>query len=162
CWAQGVSGGWRYAPRFQNSDTEQTGWQMQALRMAQVSGLRVPPETLQGVGRWLDDCAYGDDGAGYGYMQPNPSMSLTAVGLLCRQFLGWRPSYPGLKKGVEYLFKVPPGSYRNMFYYYHATQVMHHMGGPAWATWNPKMRDLLLENQDKGDNADRPHQKGSW
>ncbi len=49
-----------------------------------------------------------------------------------------------------------------MYYYYYATQVMHHMGGDAWSDWNPRMRDTLIASQDKGMEAKRPHQNGSW
>jgi hypothetical protein len=49
-----------------------------------------------------------------------------------------------------------------MYYYYYATQVMHHFGGEAWEKWNPKMRDTLIARQDKGTDRAHPHQKGSW
>jgi hypothetical protein len=39
---------------------------------------------------------------------------------------------------------------------------MHHMGGPAWEFWNPKMRDMLVNKQDQGNTPKHEHQKGSW
>ena len=46
-----------------------------------------------------------------------------------------------------------------MYYYYYATQVIHFYEGPDWHKfWNPKMRDLLVELQRKGDASIN----GSW
>jgi hypothetical protein len=49
-----------------------------------------------------------------------------------------------------------------MYYYYYATQVMHHLGGDNWKEWNKKMRDALVKEQDQGKNAAYKHQEGSW
>src|SRR5262249_41328339 len=50
----------------------------------------------------------------------------------------------------------------NMYYFYYATQVMHHIGGESWAFWNPRMRDMLINTQDLGKDPKRAHQIGSW
>ncbi len=49
-----------------------------------------------------------------------------------------------------------------MYYYYYATQVMHHFGGEPWQNWNPRMRDMLVAKQDRGMDRAHPDQKGSW
>jgi hypothetical protein len=85
---------------------------------------------------------------------------MTAVGLLCRQYLGWGPRNPGLIAGVNRLKQTPPGSMPSMYYHYYATQVMHHMGGEPWEFWNSKMRDKLIRDQDPGNKIE--HQRGSW
>jgi hypothetical protein len=36
---------------------------------------------------------------------------------------------------------------RDTYYWYYATQVMFHMKGDYWKTWNDKLRPLLLEKQ---------------
>ena len=101
---------------------------------------------------------------------------MTAVGMLCRQYLGVNPRNPGLLKGVEYLKKAPPGKTGNIYYEYYATQVMHHMGGDAWDFWNKGpagdgkggIRDSLIAKQDKVGDPLRPlpqklrHEDGSW
>jgi hypothetical protein len=126
-----------------------------------MSGLSVPRSTLDGAGKWLDSCMTNDKG-GYGYTGPQETPTMTAVGLLCRMYLGWGPKNPGLQKGVDRLKANPPVTLNSMYYDYYATQVMHHMGGESFEFWNPKMRDLLIKTQDEGKDPRRPWQEGSW
>jgi hypothetical protein len=162
--AQHDAGGWRYGPR-QPGDTSVTGWQVLALKTAQMAGLTVPKETFTDASRFLDSVSLAE-GSAYGYLGPQFSpttVTLTAVGLLCREHLGVSPRDPGLLRGVERLKETPPKeTTKNSYYYYYATQVLHHLGGDSWEFWNPKMRDLLIETQDKGTDSRHPHQKGSW
>ena len=97
---------------------------------------------------------------GYGYVGPGSTPTMSAVGLLCRQYLqAWGPQNLRLIKGIDNNIKrYPPGTMRNMYYFYYATQVMHHFGGSAWTDWNNKMRDTLVKTQDKSSGRD----KGSW
>jgi hypothetical protein len=152
-----AGGGWRYQPR-QGGDTSVVGWQVMALKSGQMAGLSVPSATLKGAEKWLDSVATSDKG-GYGYTNAQETPTMTSVGLLCRQYLGWSPRNPGLLAGVKRLKGVPPGE-KHIYYYYYATQVMHHMGGDSWEFWNPKMRDYLIRTQEK-DNA-KPYLMGSW
>jgi hypothetical protein len=157
--AQHREGGWRYGPG-QPGDTSVTGWQVQALKAGQFAGLKVPETTFKGAEKFLDSVMSAD--GGYGYMGPQATPWLTASGLWCRQFMGWSPRNPNMEKGVVFLKKVPPGTFDTMYYYYYATQVMRHLGGDDWNTWNKKMRDLLIATQDKGDTPGKAHQFGSW
>jgi hypothetical protein len=165
--AQSAEGGWRYARRSPGYDTSVGGWQLMALKSGQMSGLTVPPATLKRCNKWLDHAASAD-GGGFGYVanslndpRPNETPTLSAVGLLCRQYLGYGPRNPALLVGVKRLQQVGPQT-NNMYMTYYATQVMHHLGGNAWEIWNPKMRDGLIAAQDTGKDAQHPHQKGSW
>jgi hypothetical protein len=159
--AQSDNGGWRYVPRG-GGDTSVVGWQVMALKSGQMAGLDVPTLTLEGAKKWLDSCQ-SPDGGGYGYTGPADGPSaMTAVGLLCRQYLGWGPRNPGLQAGVGKLKMLPPPRANSMYYNYYATQVMHHMGGEAWSFWNPQMRDMLVKKQDDGNTAGHKHQFGSW
>ncbi len=153
-------GGWRYTPRS-GGDTSVLGWQVMALKSGQMAGLVVPTPTLKNAEKWLDSVQT-NDGGGYGYMDKEETPTMTAVGLLCRQYLGWSARNPGLQAGVARLRKSPPGSIDSIYYYYYASQVMHHMGGENWQGWNPKMREQLIARQDNGNNAKRVHQRGSW
>jgi hypothetical protein len=161
CKAQSDNGGWRYVPKG-GGDTSVVGWQVMALKSGQLAGLDVPSPVLEGAKKWLDSCA-SPDGGSYGYQGPAYGASaMTAVGLLCREYLGWGPRNPGLQSGIQTLKTLPPKKAPSMYYNYYATQVMHHFGGKAWEDWNKEMRDLLIERQDKGSTPKHEHQLGSW
>jgi len=87
---------------------------------------------------------------------PGRGPATTAIGLLCRMYLGWKQDNPALKKGVEFLSKMGPHK-TNMYYNYYATQVLHHYEGELWYKWNEVMRDYLVNTQVKDG-----HEKGSW
>ena len=66
------------------------------------------------------------------------------------------------KRRVEELQKRPPGAAKDIYYFYYATQVVHHVGAEPWDEWNGRMRDLLVATQDHGTRKGHAHQKGSW
>ncbi|MFM2093798.1 MAG: hypothetical protein RIS70_922 [Planctomycetota bacterium] len=156
--AQSKDGGWRYQPR-QPGDTSVVGWQLMALQSARMSGLQVPDETMELASHYLDR-ASSQGGALYAYQPGNaPTPTMTAEGLLCRMYLGWRKNEPGLERGTSWLMKehLPKPSQRNVYYWYYATQVFHHFGDTPWVVWNEQMRDVLVSSQvEAGRNA------GSW
>jgi hypothetical protein len=168
--AQGVGGGWRYTPHVPG-DTSVTGWQLTALKSGQMVGLAVPRATLQRASRFLDSVESRNKGR-FAYLPDGKeSLTMTAVGLLCRLYQGISPRNPALLGGVKYLKEQgPAGSSDNMYYLYYATQVMHHMGGESWEFWNlgPAkdgklgIRDSLIARQDTGKTAGHDHQAGSW
>ncbi len=45
----------------------------------------------------------------------------------------------------------------SVYYWYYATQVLHHVGGKAWTAWNDKMKVVLPKLQDK-----KGAEVGSW
>ncbi len=156
-----VGGGWRYAPR-QPGDTSVVGWQLMALKSGHMAYLVVDPKTIQGATRFLDSTA-ADEGSRYGYTGPGQGQGTTAVGLLCRMYLGWKRDNPALKRGVEYMSRLGP-SKGNMYYNYYATQVLRqYCGDPGteghemWDKWNNNIRESLIKDQEKAG-----HQKGSW
>jgi hypothetical protein len=157
--AQHDAGGWRYAP-LQAGDTSVTGWQIMALKSAEMAGLEVSPLTLKKAQRYLDSCVSPAD-EGYGYTGVGSTPTLSAVGLLCRQFIqGWGPQNLRLIKGIgNHLRPNPPGAKRDAYYTYYATQVMFHFGGEGWKLWNAKMLEALLKEQ-VADNRDPLY--GSW
>ena len=164
---QGSQGGWRYYPledddpRLGAGDVSVTGWILMALQSARMAGLEIPPDHFRRAGEFLDQVAV-DDGSRYRY-QPDrtPSRAMTAEGLLCRQYLGWERDDPRLIEGVKWLtLQENLIDYRNdrdVYYWYYATQVMHHMEGEYWERWNKVMRQALPTEQVK-----IGRQKGSW
>jgi hypothetical protein len=155
---QHTEGGWRYGPN-QAGDTSVTGWVVMALKSAKMSGLSVPEITFRKAINFIN-IVHDKKSDGYGYTGPGGSVTMTAVGLLCRQYLqNWGPTKLEMIRGVKnHIERTPPGKGRkHIYYYYYATQVMHHFGGEAWKNWNDKMKKELMDTQEKvGVNA------GSW
>ncbi|MGE0759215.1 MAG: prenyltransferase/squalene oxidase repeat-containing protein [Pirellulaceae bacterium] len=156
--AQHIAGGWRYAPG-QPGDTSVLGWQLMALQSARAAGLKVPEETLELAGQYLDSVSE-RGGSLYSYMPGQaPTHVMTAEALLCRMYLGWTLDSPALRDGIEYLVDrhLPRSRSPNIYYWYYATQSLHHAGGKPWETWNAHMREVLVESQER-----RGHAAGSW
>jgi hypothetical protein len=163
--SQCPDGGWRYQPGADAGDTSVFGWQVQALRSAQLANLTVPKACLAKAVKFLDTVAK-DDGARYGYTAGiEPTDTLSAVGLFSKLLLGAAtPRTPAVEKGVKTLWEKakPAESNLNLYYLYYGTMLFHRVEGPAWVKdWNPTMRDLLVKSQVKGDGA-RKEEVGSW
>jgi hypothetical protein len=154
---QSPQGGWRYSPG-DDSDMSVTGWFVMALQSARMAGIEVPSHVFERIEAFLDSVAR-EEGSRYAYRPTDgATLPLTAEGLLCRQYLGWPRNDPRLEKGVEYLLaNLPEWDKRNVYYWYYATQVLHHMEGKPWRTWNEEMRKLLPEHQ-----VTRGRERGSW
>ena len=151
-------GGWRYRPKFE-SDTSVSGWQLMALKSGQMAGLVVPKSSYDGVSRWLDSVESKSSPGRFAYHSTkSDSLAMTAEGLLMRQYLGAGRSDASLIAGASYLKQyLPRLKERDAYYWYYATQVMFHMQGENWSAWNAKIRDLLVDTQQKGAGT-----AGSW
>lgn len=150
-------GGWRYTPGV-GSDTSVTGWFVMALQSARMAGLHVDSDVFLKVERFLDAVADAG-GAQYGYMVGHQgTLAMTAEGLLCRQYLGWQRKDPRLVEGVGLLKNSPiRWNEKNVYYWYYATQVLHHMEGDAWDSWNTVLREIIPKHQNKFSK-----ERGSW
>ncbi len=157
--AQHVGGGWRYHPG-EEGDTSVLGWQLMALQAGKNAYVEVPQTAFDRAGRFLNTVRAGRRGGLFSY-QPwqDPSPAMTAEGLLCRQYLGWTEDHAGLREGVDVLVRrfLPDKREPNIYYWYYATQVIHHVGGEPWKKWNAAVRDALLALQEK-----EGHPAGSW
>ncbi len=154
---QAEEGGWRYFPN-EDSDTSVTGWFVMALQSARMAQLSVPTPCLNKAERFLDAVA-SHGGGRYAY-QPGrvDTPAMTAEGLLCRQYLGWPRDDERLQAGVAHLSRNPVDfDSPNVYYWYYATQVMHHMGGQRWVEWNRVMRQAIPEHQEH-----EGRERGSW
>ena len=158
---QDSKGGWRYIPRS-GTDTSVTGWFVMALQSARMAGLQVDSQTLERISKYLDAAA-SDGGARYGYQAQNAeSVPMTAEALLCRQYLGWKRDDPRLISGVQYVLRHPIAFNnvdidQNVYYWYYATQVVHHMEDDYWDQWNNVMRAELPRQQ-----VTSGKESGSW
>src|SRR5205085_4012718 len=75
---------------------------------------------------------------------------------------GWGPQKLEMIEGVKTQIRpMQPKDklIKNVYFYYYATQVLHHYGGDAWKDWNKGMRDGLIATQEKNDKSPN---FGSW
>jgi hypothetical protein len=160
---QDAGGGWRYQPGGGPGDTSITVWQILALKRGQAAGLEVPAQTWKRASGFLDSVGTAD-GSKYGYISSDvPTPTMTAAGLLSRLQLGWAPTHKSIKAGVEMTRKTPQGpARRNLYHLFFVTILLERVGGAEWKAWEPKMRRLLLDQQDRGNDPGHRHQKGSW
>lgn len=152
--------GWRYAPR-EDADLSVTGWYVMVLATGQMAGLTVDRHLFKTVNSFLDSVSF-EDYSRYSYTQQRgPSLTMTAEGMLCRIYLGWPKDHPALQAAVrdDLLANLPDADAveGSVYYTYYATQVLHHVGGDSWKTWNAAMRTALPDTQIKI-GPDR----GSW
>jgi hypothetical protein len=162
--AQYESGGWHYSAnpeldKYPFGDTSVVGWQVMALKSAQMAGLSVGEPSIAGSHKWLKGVSHGSNGGLFSYQPTMPSTpSMTSVGLLCTQYLGAKRGDAAIQEGMTYLMNhLPHPEARNCYYWYYATQVMHNLPGPEWDVWNRQMRRVLIESQTKEGCA-----AGSW
>jgi hypothetical protein len=152
-----LTGGWGYTHGTGN-DCSVAGWQIMAMKSARMAYLDVPNEAFKKAFLFLDS-VQADGGAHYGYRSPGRGPGTTAVGLLCRMYMGWNRDNPALERGIETLAELGPAR-NNMYFNYYATQVMFQYTegkGPVWERWNTTLRDYLIEHQ-----ATAGHEVGSW
>jgi hypothetical protein len=160
--AQGRNGSWGYqgSPPTEG-DTSITGWQIEALAAADRAGIEFDKEAVYAKANKFLESVSEDGGAKYGYREKGASQTLTPVGLLSRNIMGELPRrHPAFGRGVEFIKAAPPAKDAfDVERLYYASRVMFVAGGDDWSRdWNPRVRDLLVELQDKdpGDN------QGSW
>jgi hypothetical protein len=162
-------GGWggvSYRPSH-ISDTSVVGWQVMALKSAISSGLEVKPRTIKLTKKFLAKVGNAEIGM-FGYTTKRNKTNAnfracTAIGVLSRMYLGAEKDSTEIRKGINQLGLWSPdneGSHdrvTDMYYNYYATQAMKQYGGDRWKTWNAKMRDFLVDRQEREGPA-----TGSW
>ncbi|MEX2187473.1 MAG: prenyltransferase/squalene oxidase repeat-containing protein [Pirellulales bacterium] len=157
--AQHPAGGWRYSPG-EAGDTSVHGWQVMGLYSAKSATIAVPDHVLGLANQFLDTVASRQQRGVYGYRRgERETQAMTAEAMLCRFYLGAKIDDPGIRDGIDLLLdKYLPGeSAADYYYWYYATQVMHHAGGEAWQRWNRALSDQLVVMQKTAG-----HEAGSW
>jgi hypothetical protein len=195
---QTPGGGWRYGPRYTQSDTSCTSWVLMTMKTASLLGLDVPQKAMDGIDSWLERCQFDVTGqeeapddlatdydkevgvkryfkAFTGYLTLSgkeetalQQTSMTAAGMACRFFMGWKRSHPFMIGSANYLLDFLPQWKRGLekgqaiawyfYYWYYGTMAMHQMGGRYWRAWNEKIKTMLPENQ----RREPPDLAGSW
>ncbi|MCZ6596412.1 MAG: hypothetical protein O7B99_02110, partial [Planctomycetota bacterium] len=169
---------WRYeVPPTGDNDTMVTGAIALALATARDVGLTVDATAFEGALAWIDEVtdpatgrigydAMGSWDARYDFntrFLPEKGEAMTALGLLCRLFLGQDPKdHPIMEKHADLLRRTPPtwdpeGFGCDMISWYYGTYAMFQMGGSHWKNWNQAMKKAVLESQRKDG-----HHAGSW
>ena len=160
---QAPDGGWQYSyEKGPNSDTSVSGWQIQALKAAHLTGLGIP-----GVDEALDKSminlkrVQAEDGSfGYRRAGEGNGYSLTGVGVLCTYF--WKQDKDkSVKDGIEQILRLSedkfPVKYKadtaDLYAWYYHTQACLMFGGSAWSKWNRMFQDEI---------ADAQSPDGSW
>lgn len=144
-----------------DDDVAGIAWCVMAMKSAMVAGLTVSPDRSKEAVDFLDRHETAD---GFTFSGRRPGKLDTMVGLLARQFLGWKRDqlYPLGQKVISAEGGLPSwgkdGDSFNWYYAYFGNLVCFQMGGNLWKTWNGTLRDLLIERSRKGpDEVD-----GSW
>ena len=152
------TGGWRYKPG-DDGDTSLLGWQVMALKSAELAGIPIPSRTQEGALRFLVSASSGLRRGLVAYRPTEqPSRPMTAEGLACRLFLGMAPYDSSARESADYLLGELPGSGEtNLYYWYYGTLGMYQLQGPHWRKWNQALRTTLLASQEKLGT-----QAGSW
>ncbi len=145
-----TGGGFRYQPG-DRGDTSQCGWQLMALKSADLAGIPIPIETRNGLIRFLRTVSAGSHG-GLASYRPNEPISrpMTAEALVCWQFLGMPREHPAGNEAGDYLLKELPGDDKtNLYYWYYATLAMYQLQGVHWRRWNDRLQTTLVDRQRK-------------
>lgn len=151
------TGGWRYHPG-EAGDTSVLGWQVMALKSADIAGVPVPANTFELADRWLDSVASGPRAGHYGYDNRTPKPAMVAEAMFARQLLGTPRDSPEMQESAAWLKTVLPDNGRSSqyFWYYGSLALFQHQG-PVWEEWNQRLRTILVASQKRSGNDD-----GSW
>jgi hypothetical protein len=154
-----TSGGWRYQPG-DPGDTSQLGWQVMALKSAELGGIPIPQTTRSGIEKFLKSVTMGPDG-GLACYQPSRqvvSRSMTAEALACREFLNLRAHPAARDEATRAMMQELPGAgSTNFYYWYYATLSLHQLQGESWERWNTALQKTLMASQRRDG-----HWAGSW
>jgi outer membrane biosynthesis protein TonB len=146
--SQHAEGGWRYQPG-DRGDMSQFGWQVMALKSAELAGMPIPAETKRRMTRFLQSCSSGPS-LGLASYRPGERVSrtMTAEAMVCRVFLSAENREATLDEAASYVLEeLPNARDANVYYWYYGTLAMYQRQGQDWQRWNPAMQEALLGSQ---------------
>lgn len=164
---QPTQGGWKYQPQNATSvgDLSVTGWALMALHSARTAGIGVPSAAFNRAQGFLDEVQEAD-GARYRY-EPrpgwSPTVAMTAVGLLCRQYFGWQEGHPALEDGIAWMLEDAhkpewATGKRNVYEWYYVAQVLHNRNDERFDAWYQHTAAEIISKQATAG----PSFRGSW
>ncbi len=174
--------GWRYGYKDKQPDSSVTGWCVMALKSAKVAGLKVDGAGFQGTMAWFDSVTMTEqDGRDHhkgkmtgciGYLKKGWSPTMTAAGMVARQFMGVTRDNRLLQGGAKWLAGANPDWDRkatwrqpgDFYFWYYGTLATFQMGGDSWKNWNQGLKKTLVPHQRKGGPLDGTANDvdGSW
>ncbi|MCE9595232.1 MAG: hypothetical protein K8S98_13680 [Planctomycetes bacterium] len=176
-----------FESEMRDADTSVTTWVVMALKSASLSGLDVPQETMDGALSFIDYVSLKDgrvgylspDGAGQAlgghndHFQYHTSV-MSALGMLTRTFVSHDIDDPKLEAGAKLLVKDLPEITKDKlsidyYYWYYGSLALNQFDGPEsprksqtyWNQWNERMKECVLQLQDKNTDAD-VCTRGGW
>ncbi len=147
-------GGWRYGPLGPGmvGDLSVSGWALMALQTARASGIEVPSRIFRKSTGFLNRVESSSPWL-YSYTPGREStLSMTAEGLVCRQWMGMPRDDKVMEKGIEYLIRqqnLPEwkDGRRNVYAWYYLAHALHNFGGKTWSDWYAYTQKILMEQQ---------------
>ncbi len=146
--SQHAEGGWRYQPG-DRGDMSQFGWQVMALKSAELAGMPIPAETKFRMTRFLRSCS-GGTYHGLAAYRPGDraSRTMTAEAMVCRVFLASENDAATLDEATRFVLEeLPSARDANVYYWYYGTLAMFQRQGNDWRKWNAAMQPALLDSQ---------------
>jgi len=163
-------GGWDYtSQQTGRNDLSITGWQVMALRSAELAGVSLPDEPLERLRRYLDGAVTGSGEGIYaniGQEAGRRGINMVAVGLLSRLYMGAGRDEEKVRRAAERLLRTPPDwertgdwerTFQSYYHWYAATLALFHLGGDEWRAWNFFVARTLPDLQSR-----KAHEEGSW
>lgn len=155
----GISGGWANRPN-EPCDTFITGWQVMALKSAQLAGVPVNKGTLSEANQWFNRVAGGKHG---GLISNAPgwseSVCMTAIGMLARQYAVGEPDDLTQSESRQYLLEqLTPDRLPNQpFATFFGSEAQHQVDADELSSWALEVRRSLIVAQ-----ATTGCASGSW
>ena len=158
---QGPDGGWMYNYDKSASDTSVSGWQVQALKTAVLSGLNISGAELAMKNSVANTMRCQGSNGGFGYRGPEDKQSLTGVGIVMLQIASHERVQP-VRKALSFYIDgkgAPTYNYdagdANLYSWYYGAQACFQFGGSPWGKWNRTVMPQIISHQSE-DGSWRP------
>lgn len=152
--ARNAESGWGYNPGGPG-DITLTGWQVMALLGAKRLHIALPTNLIYEVRQYVDSLSP-DQGIHFGYKDPTPRPTTTAIGLTIQMYLGRSPEITFQRLGLDELARLGPLR-TNVYHNYYASLALHHARHAGWEQFNQTLREHLVATQ-----SQQGHMRGSW
>ena len=169
--AQNESGGWRYTAKSKDGDLSVSGWQIMALKSAELSGIPIKEGVFDGARKFLRSVEGGASGGLYAYTPSTPgqpgkrtgkrsskgnfsSSAMVPTGYFCSLLLGLSPNTEQAFETADGLQELSErATFEDVYWGYYATLAAYQSQGETWPKWRIALNDKFVKTQEK---------RGSW